>query len=168
MNQPGFKPGRWEEIDDQKDQLIPSLKTLAGDGRAQATAVYDRGGPGVDRRKNPHKANAAAGLLTIWNNNGSLLFNNPAVRLGYPGFPHSEELIINWAVEKIDGLKQNIDGGIINLLIYSYTDVCPDCERDLPSVWLDKLRAASERKGGAVINLDVWDEKGGSFNHVIK
>jgi len=143
------KPRAWDR--DEELDLVIELDKAAAAYRAQEVKKGT---------KNAGKANAAAGILNIWNSAGALIFNGAITRLGFPGksMPHAEQSIVDWARNSIMTKTAQLQGATINLLIFSQTDVCLGClGKATTGVWKDKLQKATGLPVGTVIiSMSLW------------
>lgn len=146
-----YRAGAWDRAD-QLD-LVDSLNKFAAATR-QADKSSDAG-----------KKNAAAGILTIWDKSGNIIFNRADAELAV-GWPHAEQFIVDWAERMIKGLAGRVDlaGATINLLILSQTPVCGSCLNSATKqIWWNQLYQATGPAAGVTVNIDVW-EGGGNSN----
>lgn len=146
-----YRAGAWDRAD-QLD-LVDSLNKFAAATR-QADKSSDAG-----------KKNAAAGILTIWDKSGNIIFNQADAELAV-GWPYAEQFIVDWAERMIKGLAGRVDlaGATINLLILSQTPVCGSCLNSATKqIWWNQLYQATGPAAGVTVNIDVW-EGGGNSN----
>ena len=145
------EPKAWSNVD-QRAALLPTLDRFASARRS------------ADTSRDARKKTAAAGILTIWDSSGKMIYNDADAELAL-GWPHAEDLIVQWAAREIEILKGkagvSLDGATINLLILSQTPVCGTCTQALQSgAWTAQLYQAASPATGVTVNLTVWQGGG--------